>query len=142
MPPNEVRDRLTAIRSRLGARAAGAWRTEGDRLILVAFVPAPDLPAPVALGFQAATGSVDLARVELGIVRAATTGQVAVSIAAGLPAQAGSGHWLRAFGAARSVAVPILGDRGRVGAVVSLALGTQPGDEAVAEAIRGVGWAV
>ncbi len=140
MRPDEVGNRLAAIRSRLGGRAAGAWRLEGGRLVLVAFDPAPGLPAAVAVGFVDATRSVDLALADLGIVRAATEGRVVVSVAAGLPAEVGSGRWLRAFGAARSVAVPILGGGGRVAAVVSIALGPEPDDEAVASAIRDGGW--
>src|SRR5207302_220236 len=117
------RSRLADLRSRLGGRAAGAWRVEGDHLALVAFDPAPDLPAEVAHGFEAATRSVDRTLVDLGIVRAATTGRVAVSVAAQLPADAGSGRWLRAFGAARSVAVPVVGDDEQVEAVISVAMG-------------------
>ena len=54
-----------------------------------------------------------------------------------LPAEAGSGFWLRAFGASRSVAVPLLDARGGVHAVVSVALDESPlDDEAVADRIR------
>ncbi len=131
-----VLQRLAALRVRLGGRAAGIWKVEGDRLAQVAFDPAPDLPREVAEGFAAATISVDLARRDLGIVEAAASGKVVVSVAASLPPEAGSGYWLRAFGATRSVAVPILGADGRAGAVVSVALGPEPGDEAVAALIR------
>jgi hypothetical protein len=39
-----------------------------------------------------------------------------------LPADSGSGRWLRAFGAGRSVAVPIRDERGAVAGVFSVAL--------------------
>lgn len=136
----DVRSRLDALRSRLGGRAAGAWRPEGDRLVLIAFSPAPDLPPAVALGFEAATREVDLGLAHLGIVRAATTGETSVSIAADLPPDTGSGLWLRAFGAARSVAVPIVGRDGKIGAVVSVALGIEPEEPAVSAMIRAVDW--
>ena len=136
----DVRAELAALRSRLGGRAAGAWRLEGDRLVLIAFDPAPDLTPAVAQGFEAATRSVDLTLVDLGIVRAATTGEAFVSVAAELPPETGSGHWLRAFGAARSVAVPIEAPDGRIGAVVSVALGPAPDEQAVSAMIRAVEW--
>jgi hypothetical protein len=136
MSAEAVKSNLAALRDQLHGRAAGAWRVDGDRLEQVAFAPAPDLPVEVAEGFAAATRSVDLTLVDLGIVKAAMTARVAVSHARELPADRGSGHWLRAFGASRSVAVPIPGGDGKVALVVSLALGLEPADEAVAEAIR------
>jgi hypothetical protein len=135
MPNQVVKSSLAALRARLQARAAGAWRVEGDRLEQVAFNPAHDLPIEVEEGFAAATRSVELSLVDLGIVRAALTAQVTVSLANELPADRGSGYWLRAFGATRSVAVPILGGDGKVALVVSIALGPGPSDEAVAGAI-------
>ena len=140
MKTETIRENLAALVSRLDGRASGAWRIEGDRLVLVALEPAPDLPTEVARGFEAATRTVELTLSNFGIVGAATTGRATISIAAELPAEAGSGRWLRAFGAARSVAVPLLDDRGRVGGVVSLALGLEPGAEVVEAAIRGLDW--
>jgi hypothetical protein len=133
---DEIRERLASLRSRLSARAAGAWWISGDRLEQAAFDAAPDMPIEVADRFAAATRSVELDRVDLGIVRAAMTGRVVVSIVDLLPPDAGSGFWLRAFGAARSVAVPILGPGGDVSAVVSVALGLEPDADFVAALIR------
>jgi hypothetical protein len=133
---DEIRERLSALRSWLSASAVGAWSISGDWLELAAFDAAPDMPIEVADRFAAATRSVELARVDLGIVRAAMTGRVVVSIADLLPPDAGSGFWLRAFGAARSVAVPILGPGGDVGVVVSVALGLEPDADSVAALIR------
>jgi DNA-binding IclR family transcriptional regulator len=49
----------------------------------------------------------------------------------------GSGLWLRRFGAARSVAVPVFDRSGRLTAVVSVALAeAPPDDEDVARAVR------
>lgn len=131
----EIHRRLADLRDRLGARAAGAWKVSGDRLEQLAFAAAPDLPREVADRFAAATRSVELRRVELAIARAAATGQVVVSIAAELPEDAGSGYWLRAFGARRSVAVPMVGPGG-VARVVSVALGLDPDAPSVAELLR------
>ena len=136
MPDEIIETRLAALRAQLSGRAAGAWVIDGDRLAQVAFDPAPDMPPEVAEGFASATRTVDLARLDLGIVKAAATGQVVVSFALELPAETGSGYWLRAFGSSRSVAVPILGAEGKVALVVSVALGPEPADEAVAAAIR------
>ena len=135
MDPDLVRDSLAALRLRLGGRAAGAWQVEDDRLVQIAFDPAPDMPRDVADGFAAATRSVDLDRVNLAIVQVVLSGRVFVAIAAELPPEVGSGYWLRAFGADRSVAVPIVGRDGGVEMVVSVALGLVPHDGVVESAI-------
>ena len=133
---------LDALRVRFGARAAGWWRVDGDRLEQVAFSAAADMPEDVSVGFAGATRSVPMGHGDLGIVRAAATGTPAVSRASELPADSGSGLWLRRFGAARSVAVPV--PRGN-GWVVSMALASEtPDDASVAAAIRSEaeGWQV
>lgn len=130
-------DRLTALLGRFQARAAGCWRIVGDRLERVAFAAARDLPGDIARGFSEATQSVPLSATELGIVRAALSGGVAVSRAEELPPEAGSGLWLRRFGASRSVAVAVVDSAGAVAFVVSLALDDGAADDVlVAEAIR------
>jgi hypothetical protein len=129
--------RLDALRHRLRARAAGWWRKTGDGLEQVAFAADADLPDDVALGFSGATRLVPYDRSDLGIVRAALTGEVAVSRASDLPADSGSGLWLRRLGAARSVAVPVRDGSGIVVRVVSLALTVDtPDDNTVAGVIR------
>ncbi|WP_435005350.1 hypothetical protein P12x_003247 [Tundrisphaera lichenicola] len=136
MRPDRIRESLVNLLENLGGRAAGAWRIEGGRLVLVAFEPAPDLAPEVAIGFEESTRSVDLSMLDLGIVRAVSTGEVAVSIAGELPPETGSGRWLRAFSADRSIAVPVLEASGKVEGVVSIALGLQPSSEVVEAAIR------
>src|SRR6185437_2196304 len=86
---------LAALRGRFHARAAGWWRVAGDRLEQVAFSAAADMPGDVAREFAGSTRSVPLARADLGIVKAAVTCEVAVSRADELPADSGSGLWLR-----------------------------------------------
>jgi hypothetical protein len=128
---------LAALRIRLGARAAGTWRVEADRLVRLAFDAADDMAAGVAPAFAAATVSVPLDREELGIVAAVVEGERRVSLASALPAGVGSGYWLRAFGADRSVAVPIAADDGTVVGVVSVALaGFDLQDDAVEGRLR------
>jgi hypothetical protein len=135
--PPGVPERLADLARALSARAAGVWRVEGDRLVQVAFVAGEGLAEEVARAFAEATRSVSRAQADLGIVRAATHGVVTASRTAELPAEAGSGFWLRAFGASRSVAVPLLDARGGVHAVVSVALDESPLDDlAVADRIR------
>lgn len=113
---------LGALVARFDARAAGRWDLVDGNLVLRSFVPAPDLPESVASGFAEATRSVAVAPSGYGIVRAAARGRVEVSIADELPPDAGSGLWLRRFGAARSVAVPLLDGSGQTVRVVSVAL--------------------
>ena len=137
VPMIDSRERVAALLRTLDARAAGLWSVRGDRLDQLAFVPAPDLDPGVAGAFAKATRSVPLTDAGLGIVRAAVEGAVLVSIAAELPPDAGSGRWLRAFGAERSIAVPIFGPDGRVESVLSVALAASPMDvDRVAELVR------
>ncbi|MGE3818173.1 MAG: hypothetical protein AB7I30_01945 [Isosphaeraceae bacterium] len=128
---NAPTDALEALRAALDARAAGWWRPVGDRLVQIAFAAAPDLPNEVAAGFTEATLSVPLGRTDLGIVRAQTTGNVAVSRVEECAEDHGSGLWLRRFGASRSVAVPLPGK------VVSVATSDpQLSDEELADRVR------
>ena len=129
--------RLVLLRERLCARAAGWWTVAGDRLEQVAVVFAADMPEAVVGEFASATRAVALAQTDLGIVRAVLSGEPTVSRVEELSSDAGSGLWLRRFGAARSVAVPLRDRSGAVAAVVSVALaGDAPDDPAVAEAVR------
>src|SRR4051812_32663029 len=100
----------------MGARAAGYWELdlEDRRLVQVAFVPGAGLNPDVGREFAAATLSVPLAQTNLGIVAAAVTGRPAISRVDELPPDSGSGRWLRAFEASRSVAVPVRDAAGSV----------------------------
>ena len=136
-------DRIEGLRARFGARAAGWWRVAGGRLEQVAFAAAGDLPGPVAVGFAEATRSVPMDDLRLGIVAAAVRKEPVVSVAEQLPEDAGSGLWLRRFGASRSVAVPVADASGAVVRVVSVALPAGPPDDGeVARAVRdeAAGW--
>jgi len=117
-----ARQHLAELRLELGARAAGYWWHAGDWLEQVAFVASPALAADVVASFAEATRSVALSQTDLGIVRAALSEQPTVSRIAEIPENDGSGYWLRAFGAVRSVAVPLHDPKGKVRAIVSVAL--------------------
>jgi hypothetical protein len=121
---NYVCSRVSQLCDAIGACAAGYWRldAEEDRLVQVVFVPGEGLDPQVSREFADATASVPLSRMSLGIVIAATTGRPAVSRIADLPADSGSGRWLRAFGAGRSVAVPVQDAQGAIRGVISVAL--------------------
>lgn len=131
---------LAELRFELGARAAGYWWSAGQWLEQIAFAPSPALPADVAQAFAEATRSVALSRTDLGIVRAAVSGSAVVSRASELAddTDSGSGYWLRAFGATRSVAVALYDPSAVVRAVVSVALPADNtlDDDAVVERIR------
>ena len=133
MPPKR---RLEALRESLQARAAGWWRFAGDRLEQVAFVASGEVSQEIAVDFRDATHTVSLASTDLAIVEAATSGDVVISLASQLPAETGSGYWLRRFGAERSVAVPLRNETGAVAAVISVALDDHPNGDAVAREIR------
>lgn len=130
--------RLDALRARFNARAAGWWRVAADRgqLEQVAFCSDDRMSAEVFDGFAAATRVVPLRATDLGIVRAAITGRVAVSRLSESSAESGSGLWMRKFEATHSVAVPVFDENAAVVRVVSLALGDDGGDDAtVSQAI-------
>jgi hypothetical protein len=131
-------DHVEALRRLLDARATGLWYVRGDRLELAAFAPAPDMPDDVARRFRDAVREVGLDRADLGVVKAVAERSAAVSVAGRLPVEVGSGYWLRAFGAERSVAVPLLDPEGEIRAVLSAALPTlgPPDDEQVVDTIR------
>ncbi len=141
-PPDDLRARVAGICATLGACAAGYWRLDQDaeRLVQLAFVPGVGLDPEVSRQFATATATVPLSQTSLGIVAAALTGQPTVSRVAELPANSGSGRWLRAFGADRSVAVPLSDVRGSVHGVFSVALPKycQLDDHEVVESIREV----
>jgi hypothetical protein len=124
----------------LGARAAGLWRVDQQtaQLVQVAFVPGAGLDRQVALEFENATQVVPLSQLTLGIVVAAMTGRPAISRVAELAADSGSGAWLRAFGANRSVAVPLFDEEERVSGVISVALPEQVGmdDVSIADQLQ------
>jgi hypothetical protein len=131
----DVRTGVAEVCAALGARAAGYWELdlENGRLIQLAFVPGAGLAPDVGREFAAATLIVPMTQKNLGIVTAALTGMPAISRADELPPDSGSGRWLRAFDASRSVAVPILDAKGSVRGVISVAL---PADnEALDQAI-------
>jgi hypothetical protein len=133
----ELPRHLAALRARLEARAAGVWQVRAQNLEALAFDAAPDMASEVAAGFAAATFLVSLDRRELGVVAAVLERRPLVSVAAELPADIGSGYWLRAFGASRSVAVPIADPNGSIASVVSVAMAAGgPSDDDVATLIR------
>jgi hypothetical protein len=136
-PDVAVRRGVAEILAALDARAAGYWRVEGDQLIQVAFTACPALNAEVSRTFAEATRMIALSHTNLGVVKAAVTGCVAVSRAGELPAESGSGYWLRAFGASRSVAVPLQDRGGAICAVLSVALPDRAdSDDAIAQRLR------
>lgn len=129
-------DARTALaQTSLNARAAGFWALRDDSLVQLAFEAAPDMPDMIAREFAEATRIVPVDRLELGIVKAAVDRRVVVSIAADLDPGAGSGFWLRAFGADRSIAVPRFDRAGTVVGVFSVAM---PGKDPDADTVRSV----
>ena len=126
---------LQSLREALQGRATGLWRLEGAYLRLVGFAPAPDLDATIAEAFVTATRAVRLDQLALGIVKAFVTRQPAISRTLELPPEVGSGYWLRAFGATRSVAVPLLSANAGEPplGVLSIALGDAPEDSVVCD---------
>jgi hypothetical protein len=135
-----ARAHIAALCEQLGACAAGYWQLDspGQRLVQVAFVPGAGLDPQVGHQFAAATLDVALSQKNLGIVTAAIERRPVVSHASDLPEDSGSGRWLRAFGAGRSVAVPILDKNGQVEGVLSVALPPEIAleDQEVAEQIQ------
>lgn len=139
--PMSFADSLESLLGLEGARAAGAWRVEGEELVLVRFLGAADLPAEVAEGFAAATRRVLLSATNLGIVCAAVGKSPWVAKIAEIAPDAGSGYWLRAFGATFSVAVPRYNRDREADGVIAVAIASSPEGEAgaIAGAIARIG---
>lgn len=106
----------------LGARAAGYWAVSEGRLVRQGFAACRDMDATVASEFLAATGELPRKRLDLSIVQAVVEGRTVIAEAQALGSSAGSGHWLRRFDAARSVAVPHKNEAGVVVGVLSVAV--------------------
>jgi len=138
---DEIHVQIAELCAALGACAAGYWKLdqESARLVQLGFVPGVGLDPEVGRQFAAATATVPLSQTSLGIVAAALTGRPAISRVDELPADSGSGRWLRAFAASRSVAVPIRGAGGKIQGVFSVALTADStlDTQIVAERIRG-----
>jgi len=114
------------------ARATGLWRRDGQRLVLLGFRGADDMPDAVKGEFVEATRSVSLTQTGLGIVQAVVSGAPALSFVDAQPrTPATSAGWLARFGAARSVAVPVVeGDRVIGVIAISTAQELKEGDRA------------
>jgi hypothetical protein len=126
---------MRLIRKMFGARAAGWWRVTGDRLELLGFCAAADMPEEVARGYVRETRSVPRTDAALDVVRAALGGAVVFQSASERASCCGSCRWLGRFGASRSVAVPVP-DRSRViTRVVYVALADGPGEPIPAEEV-------
>ncbi|MFO0889389.1 MAG: hypothetical protein U0790_09650 [Isosphaeraceae bacterium] len=137
----DVLRRVVVLCAEIGARAAGCWRVdpERERLIQVAFVPGAGLDPEVARAFAEATREVSIRQEGLGIVVAALSGEPAVSRVEALSPDSGSGRWLRAFGADRSIAVPVLGPDPGTRIVCSVAVSRPSVDDVwIARRIREV----
>lgn len=128
---------LLSALHQLDGRAIGLWRVEADRLVQIAF-QAPVIDRETAERFAGATRSLGFDQLDLGIVKAALHRRPEVSLAAELPADIGSGYWLRAFAADRSVAVPLDGTDDRTSWVFSIALGLSPDESEVARILKSV----
>jgi hypothetical protein len=129
---------LCSLMDQTEGRASGLWRIEPDRLELVCFAGCATLAPAVATAFEEATRVVPLDRAELSIVRAARSGEVVEAEAVSWNRETGSGYWLRAFGAARSIAVPVfsIGVPERPWGVLSLAVNGAAAAESIAARIR------
>lgn len=98
-------DRLLAV---TGSRATGLWRATDESLTLVAFRAVSDMPANVREEFRQITSQLPLAKTELGVVKAAATGQpVPAYLEVNAGELSGSATWLKRFACRQSLALPI-----------------------------------
>lgn len=112
------------VHNKAGARATGSWRFDAETqcLLLESFQACPEMDKVVAEGFPAATAEVPVTDTGLGIVLAARAMDVTEYRAQDLPPEVGSGYWLRAFEADRSVAVPQIDSHGNLIRILSVAV--------------------
>ena len=123
VPPLELLRQVTQ------AQATGLWRLdpapgepslspEAAVLTLVGFAAIDSMPLEVQHGFCRATQSVPLSAGQFGIVQAVQRQATAVNLMAGSDSAPDSSPlWVRKFGARQSLACPIWGQRGIIGAV-------------------------
>ena len=127
------------VHTKAGARATGSWRFDAEKkcLILESFQACTEMNKEVAEGFATATAEVPVTDTGLGIVLAARAMAVTEYRAVDLPPEVGSGYWLRAFEADRSVAVPQIDSQGNLIRILSVAVtGLERPSEYYAELIQ------
>lgn len=117
-----VRRAVAYVHEKAGARATGSWRYADRRLSIEYFMACPEMKPEVAEGFPKATADVPVTDTGLGIVLAARAGVTTEYRAIDLPPDAGSGYWIRAFEADRSVAVPQFDAAGNLKRILSVAV--------------------
>lgn len=117
-----VRSAVAYVHQEACARATGSWRYHDKRLTIEFFMACPEMKSDVAAGFPQATADVPVTDTGLGIVLAARARQTTQYRAIDLPPDAGSGYWIRAFEADRSVAVPQFDEAGQLIRILSVAV--------------------
>lgn len=113
---------VSHVHAKACAVATGSWKYHDRRLALEFFKACPEMKPEVAAGFPQATADVPVTDTGLGIVLAARAGQTTEYRAIDLPPDAGSGYWIRAFEADRSVAVPQFDTSGQLIRILSVAV--------------------
>ncbi|MEI7922094.1 MAG: hypothetical protein WCJ40_09315 [Planctomycetota bacterium] len=117
-----IRRAVQFVHDKANARATGIWMHENDVLHLELFLPSRQIQECIAGGFAEATAKVPVTDTGLGIVLAARARQITEYRAVDLPPESGSGYWLRAFRADRSVAVPFFDKNGDLKRILSVAV--------------------
>lgn len=117
-----VRQAVAFVHQKAHARATGSWLYVNKRLTIEFFMACPEMKIEVAEGFPKATADVPVTDTGLGIVLAARAGVTTEYRAIDLPPDAGSGYWIRAFEADRSVAVPQFDAAGKLKRILSVAV--------------------
>ena len=117
-----IRNAVAHVHEKAGARATGSWHYGDKRLTIEFFMACPEMNPEVAAGFPQATADVPVTDTGLGIVLAARAQQTTEYRAIDLPPDAGSGFWIRAFEADRSVAVPQFDPSGHLIRILSVAV--------------------
>jgi hypothetical protein len=117
-----VQQAVAHVHAKAAARATGSWSYRDNQLTLEFFMACPEMKPEVATGFPQATAYVPVTDTGLGIVLAARTRQTTEYRALDLPPDSGSGYWIRAFEADRSVAVPQFDATGQLIRILSVAV--------------------
>lgn len=116
-----VEEGLRLLNIQIGGRAAGFWRLHDETLQLAGFAAAPEMAKETQAEFAAATSSVPLTEMGLGIVNAAVRKEPVYACAEPVNGELkDSASWIVRFDARMSLSCPVITPSGDVWGVLAV----------------------
>lgn len=124
-----VEEGLRLLNIQVGGRAAGFWRLHENVLELEGFAADPDMPEETQAEFAAATSSVPLTELGLGIVNAAVKKEPVYAFAEPVDGKlVDSASWIVRFGAKMSLSCPVVNPDGNLWGVLAVSFTNEHDD--------------